>query len=207
MSEAGTPVLQIRPHMSLEQAMAEVRRYLGAKGSLDRTASQAQEVGDTVLTQPRQCALLGSSITRLSQVAARQGGIEPNSKAGVLGVFLKRVIGKAIGWYSRPVYEFDRTVVDAFEQTRLDMQGLQQQIQGLAADRRRQSEQTELLRSILELLFVNIATVQSLRQALQDERPDFQQRFDELLNTSEGELAVVKTALLEQLPPRPAQNK
>ena len=133
-------------------------------------------------------------------MSAKYGAIEPHSKAGVFGIYLKRIIRKAIGWYSRPVYEFDRTVVEAFEQTRLDMQGLQQQIQVLDAHRRRQSEQTELLRSIIELVFANIATVQSLRQAILEVQPDFQPKFDELLNACESELADVKTALLEQLP-------
>lgn len=193
--------LQIGPRMSLEEAMAEVRRYLNARGSLDRTPSQYEAGVDAALVQPRQFTLLGSSIARLSQVAARQGGIERNSKAGVLGVYLKRIIGKAIGWYSRPVYEFDHTVIEAFEQTRLDMQGLQQQINALTPDRSRQSAQIELLRSIIELLVVNIATVQSLRQALQDKEPDLQSRFEELLKVFESERADIKTTLLQLLPP------
>ncbi len=184
--------------MSLEQAMAEVRRYLDAKRAGDGTGSYF----DTAVPS-RQFALLGSSIGRLSQVAATQGTVEPNSKAGPFGVYLKRLIRKAIGWYSRPIYEFDRTVIEAFEQTRLDMLGLQQQIQTLAAERRGQSEQAELLRSVIELLFANIATAQSLRQAIRNDDPDFQQRFDDLLNSLESQLANAKNELLDRLPNSP----
>ncbi|MGB8885671.1 MAG: hypothetical protein WCC87_03060 [Candidatus Korobacteraceae bacterium] len=191
------PALQIRPHMSLEQAMAEVRRYLEASGSLARPASAA---GAAAPGQARQFTLLGSSIARLSRVSATYGEIAADGKGGAFGSYLKRIIRKAIGWYSRPVYEFDRTVIEAFEQTRLDMLGLQQQISTVASDGR-QMEQAELLRSMIELLFANIATVQALRQAVQSERPDFQQKFEELLKSSEAELADIKSALLEQLPP------
>ncbi len=184
--------------MSLEQAMAEVRRYLDAKRAGDGTGSYFD--GNT---SSRQFALLGSAIGRLSQVAATQGTVDPNSKAGPLGVYLKRLIRKAIGWYSRPIYEFDRTVIEAFEQTRLDMLGLQQQIQTLAAERRGQTEQTELLRSVIELLFANIASVQSLRQAIRNDDPAFQQRFDDLLTSLEGQLADARNELLDRLPNSP----
>ena len=81
------------------------------------------------------------------------------------------------------------------------MLGLQQQISALSSSRGQQPEQAELLRSTIELLFANIATVQALRQALQNERPEFQRRFEEALSRSEAELADIKSALLEQLPP------
>jgi hypothetical protein len=194
------PALKISPQMSLEEAMAEVRRYLDVNGASLRATSNR---GAAAPGQPRQFALLGSSIARLSQVSATYGQIEPDGKGGAFGSYLKRIIRKAVGWYSRPMYEFDRTVIEAFEQTRLDMLGLQQQINALSSGRGQQPEQAELLRSMIELLFANIATVQSLRQALQNERPEFQQRFEELLNRSEAELADIKSALLEQLPPEP----
>jgi signal transduction histidine kinase len=191
--------------MSLEEAMAEVRRYLDVNGASPRATSNRAATAGAAPGQPRQFALLGSSIARLSQVSATYGQIEPNGKGGAFGSYLKRIIRKAVGWYSRPMYEFDRTVIEAFEQTRLDMLGLQQQINALATDER-QPTQRDLLRSVIELLFVNIATVQSLRQALQNERPEFQQRFEELLKTSEDEISEMKNALLELLPPGPAQD-
>jgi hypothetical protein len=196
------PTLQIQPHMSLEEAMAEVRSYLDATGASPRRASVPRELA-AAPGQPRPFALLGSSIARLSQVAAKCGEIEPDGKGGAFGSYLKRIIRKAIGWYSRPVYEFDRNVIEAFEQTRLDMLGLQQQINGLTANSTQPAEHAELLRSIVELLFANVATVQALRGAIQDERPEFRLRFEELLKTSEAELADIKTALLEQLSPGP----
>jgi hypothetical protein len=198
LSHLGKPVLKLRPDMSLEQAMAEVRKYLHPPPPSERSGSPVPGAG--ALGQARQFALLGSAITRLSQLSAEYGTIEPHSKAGIFGIYLKRIIRKAIGWYSRPLHEFDRTVVEALEQTRLDLQGLQQQIQVLDAHRRRQSEQTEILRSTIELVFANIATVQSLRQAILEIQPDLQPKFDELLNACESELAEVKTELLEQLP-------
>ncbi len=179
--------------------MAEVRRYLEASGSLPRTTPSSGAATGAAAGQARQFTLLGSSIARLSRVSATYGEIAPDGKGGAFGSYLKRIIRKAIGWHSRPVYEFDRTVIEAFEQTRLDMQGLQQQISALTSSRGQQPEQAELLRSMIELLFANIATVQALRQALQGERPEFQQKFEELLNRSEAELADIKSALLEQL--------
>lgn len=193
--------LQIRPQMSLEEAMAEVRRYLEASGNLPRTTPSPGAIAGAGTGQARQFALLGSSIARLSRVSATYGEIAPDGKGGAVGSYLKRIIRKAIGWYSRPVYEFDRTVIEAFEQTRLDMLGLQQQISALSSSRGQQPEQAELLRSTIELLFANIATVQALRQALQNERPEFQRRFEEALSRSEAELADIKSALLEQLTP------
>jgi hypothetical protein len=194
------PALQIRPQMSLEEAMAEVRRYLEASGTVPRTTPSP---GGAALGQARQFALLGSSIARLSRVSGTYGEIAPDGKGGAFGSYLKRIIRKAIGWHSRPVYEFDRTVIEAFEQTRLDLLGLQQQISALTSSSGQQPEQADLLRATIELLFANIATVQALRHALQNERPEFQQRFEEELNRSESELADIKSALLEQLPPKP----
>jgi hypothetical protein len=191
--------------MSLEEAMAEVRRYLEVDGASPRAMSNRAAAAGAAPGQPRQFALLGSSIARLSQVSATYGQIEPGGKGGAFGSYLKGIIRKAIGWYSRPIYEFDRTVIEALEQTRLDMLGLQQQINALAAAET-QPTQRDLLRSVIELLFVNMATVQSLRQALQNERPEFQQRFEELLKTSEAELADIKATVLELLPAGPADK-
>src|SRR5580700_2816418 len=70
------PTLQIRPHMSLEEAMAAVRRYLDAQAPTPRGASVRREPA-AAPGQPRPFALLGSSIGRLSQVAAKCGEIEP----------------------------------------------------------------------------------------------------------------------------------
>jgi hypothetical protein len=184
--------------MNLEEAMAEVRRYLDATGASPRGAAPA--ASGTALAQPRQFTLLGSSIARLSQVSAKFGVIEPDGKGGVAGSYMKRAIRKAIGWYSRPAQEFDRGVIEALEQTRLDMQGLQHQIVALASDRSRETGQAELLRSVIELLLANVVAVQSLRQAVLEQQPGLQPRFEELLDKFEGELAEVRTALLEQLP-------
>jgi hypothetical protein len=199
-ADTAKSTLHISPQMSLDEAMAEVRRYLDATGATHRGAPQSQVAGGTGLAQPRQFTLLGSSIARLSQASARYGVIEPDGKGGVAGSYLKRLIRKAVGWYSRPAQEFDHTVIEALEQTRLDMQGLQHQIVALASDRSRQTGQAELLRSMIELLLANIVAVQSLRQALQEQQPGLQPRFEELLSRFEDELAEVKTALLEQLP-------
>ena len=183
--------------------MAEVRRYLNATGASPRGASQA---AGGALAQPRQFTLLGSSIARLSQVSAKFGVIEPEGKGGAIGSYLKRAIRKAIGWYSRPAQEFDRAVIEALEQTRLDMQGLQHQIVALASDRSRETGQADLLRAMIELLLANVVAVQSLRQAVQEQQPGLLPRFEELLDKFEGELAEVKAVLLEQLPTS-AQDK
>lgn len=65
-------------------------------------------------------------VDRLSRIAASLGAIDPNSKLGAPGVLLKRLVRKAIGWYSRPVHEFDRVLIELLQQIRQDIIRLQQ---------------------------------------------------------------------------------
>lgn len=189
--------------MSLDEAMAEVRRYLDAKRTLPHDLAAIPQMD----SRRRQIFLLESSIAQLAEVTAKFGVIEPHSKAGALGLFLKRVVRKAIGWYSRPVHEFDRTVIEALQHVRQDMQGLQQQIDALAAERSAPPPQMDAFRSTVELLFANIVTVQSLRGALQEKLPEIQSTIEEMQATTERELADLKAALLEQWFPGVAPHK
>jgi cell division septum initiation protein DivIVA len=138
---------------------------------------------------------------------------------GAAGVFLKRAVRKAIGWYSRPVHEFDRATIAALQQVRQDMLGLQQQIVALRQEiangtpaaaqlaqpagesvhvQSSSSEQDELLLLTIEL-FKNQVAMQALRQALREENPQLLQRLEVLLNKVEGESGELKAALLTRL--------
>src|SRR5512143_853682 len=108
--------------MSLEQAMAEVRAYLQEK---KHPASTAAERGSVVSGQ---LSMQENLVHRLGDIANRLGQVEPNSKLGPAGVFLKRLVRKLIGWYSRPAQQFDRTAYEAFAQIRQDMLRQQEQI-------------------------------------------------------------------------------
>ena len=121
-TKTGIPELQISAYTSLEQAMAEVRAYLEAK----KIYVAAQP--DMVSFAGGQMSMQGAFVGRLTDIANRLDQVDPNSKLGGAGFFLKRTVRKLIGWYSRPSQEFDRTAVHAFAQIRQDMLLLQQQI-------------------------------------------------------------------------------
>jgi hypothetical protein len=129
-TNADVRKLRVSSSMSLEEAMAEVRRYLRASGSVATDSVQAtnQYSGGSNASRSSQFPMQAAMITRLSEIAARLGEVEPHSKLGTAGVLLKRMVRKAIGWYSRPVHEFDRTAIELLQQIRHDMLGLQQQI-------------------------------------------------------------------------------
>ncbi|MGD0930410.1 MAG: hypothetical protein ABR902_07155 [Candidatus Korobacteraceae bacterium] len=217
-TKANVPKLRILSSMSLEQAMAEVRRYLAAKnkaGSGYAFSNSPDKTGSG--SAPSQLFNLQSAnLAGLSEIAARLGHIEPHSEMGAAGVFLKRAMRKAIGWYSRPVHEFDRATVAALQQIRQDMLGLQQQIAALRQEmasgasagsqsdgdsvtaQNSPSEQAELLLLTIEL-FKNQVAMQALRQALRQENPQLLQRVESLLSKFEGESSQLKAALLVQL--------
>ncbi len=216
-------MLKIRASMDLDQAMAEVRRYLRTRGIAASipTAPPAQHLIDSAIVVGPHLSALADSIAELSNTATRFGTIEPISKAGRAGIFAKRIIRKAIGWYSKPIHEFDRTLLRTLEQVRHDMLGLQEQITHLnlkVADSvattlrqdalagteptSQQIQNAELLRCVVELLIANVAALQALQRALQESDPHLQARCVELLNTFQREFAELKAALLERLPSR-----
>jgi len=200
--------------MSLEQAMAEVRRYLDAKNNAGSNAASWSSPGKTgsSAVSSAQFNMQGANIAGLSEIAARQGQVEPHSEMGAAGVFLKRAVRKVIGWYSRPFHGFDRATIAALRQVRQDMLGLQHQIAALheeAANRTpatgksvhaqtSSSEQDELLLLMIEL-FKNLVAVQALRQALREENPLLLERVEMLLSKVERESSELKAALLRQL--------
>lgn len=217
-TNANVPKLRILSSMNLEQAMAEVRRYLEAKNSAGTNPVVWTSPGKTgsSAASPSQFNMQGANLAGLAEIAARLGEVEAHSEMGAAGVFLKRAVRKAIGWYSRPVHEFDRATVAALQQVRQDMLGLQQQIAAfrqqiasgtqaateLAGEsvrvRSSSSEQDELLLLMIEL-FKNLVAVQALRQALRDENPQLLERVEALLSKVEGESSELKAALLTQL--------
>lgn len=217
-TNANVPKLRILSSMSLEQAMAEVRRYLEARNSAGSNPvvwTSAGKTGSGVVSSS-QFNMQGANLAGLSEIAARLGEVEPHSEMGAAGVFLKRTVRKAIGWYSRPVHEFDRATIAALQQVRQDMLGVQQQIVALRQEvangtpaatqsagesvhvRSSSSEQDELLLLMIEL-FKNQVAVQALRQALRDENPQLLERVEALLSKVEGESSELKAALLTQL--------
>lgn len=201
--------------------MALVRKYLEARSKAGPKATQAAGRGepDSAAVGSSRFTLQAAMIARLSEIAARLGELERNSKLGPPGVYLKRIVRKAIGWYSRPAHEFDRAAIQALQQIRLDMLGLQQQVDALQQAmiagipaalspaqpgdepnqaRSSASEQAALLRRMIEL-FKNLLAVQALRQALQKENPELLHRVEGLLNKVEGESGELKAALLKRL--------
>ncbi len=202
------PKLRITSTMSLERAMLEVRRYLAAgnTNSGKQVAGAAQSRSNTVRTG--QFSTQAAMANRLSEIAARLGEVEPNSKLGAFGVFLKRVVRKAIGWYSRPAHEFDRSTVELLHQIRQDMIGLQQQVsmlqeqdvsaqpQGVQSGGESGPHEGMLL--MIEL-FKNINAVQSFRRALRDENPDLLRKFETILDKIEGESQELRAALMRSL--------
>ena len=192
---------RISPYMNLEQAMGEVRAYL------DKKSRPVMPVADNALQPAGQLSLQSAFIAQLGNIATHLGQVEPNSKLGPPGVFLKRVVRKAIGWYSRPAQEFDRTAVETFHQIRQDMLQLQQQIvalnqrigeDGRTPDRTASdmspasgspmtASQSDLQRSMLTMFRVLIGT-RAVRQALQDENPGLLQKVEGLLETMDAQL-------------------
>lgn len=182
---------RLSSYMNLEQAMGEVRAYLGKKKFPVATlpGSAASPAG--------QLSLQAAFVARLADIANRLGQVEPNSKLGPPGVFLKRVVRKLIGWYSRPAQEFDRTTVETFQQIRHDMLQLQQQIlvlssrveEGLrpAVGSVSGADHSELLRSMLTL-FKGLIVTGAVRQAVQSENPELLNKIEGLLETVEVEL-------------------
>ena len=171
--------------------MGEVHRYLETDGS--RTAARADNMAAPDFLM--QSSFLG----RLADASGRLGQVEPNSKLGAPGVFLKRAIAKLIGWYSRPVYEFDRAALENFQQIRQDMLRLQQQITGLRerteevtriaaadADAALQAERVSLVASLCES-FRRLLASPSIRKALDDSDPALVRRAETLLATAERE--------------------
>ena len=173
--------------------MAEVRRYLDAGRGLAQTAGGLRAGGSA----RRPVFLMDDSIENLAHITNRLGVIDPNSKFGAPVVFLRRAIGKMIGWYSRPAHEFDRAVVEMLRHLRQDMQGLQRQIEALAAEQRGHAAQGDVLRSTVELLCANIAAVRSLRSAVEENDPQIKSRIDAIAAAMEAEVADLKGALLE----------
>jgi len=212
--------VRISSSMSLEQAMAEVRQYLAAKAAAS-AAPGSSELASVALDASQftlQAALLG----RLAEISTRLGQVEPNSKLGPPGVLLKRIVRKLIGWYLRPVHEFDRAVIELLQQIRHDIAGLQQQIStiqqemakrnfatlalarpkpGSAPAQRPASEQPEALSLMIEL-FKNIVAVEALRQAFHQERPELLPQCEALLTQVEEESQALKTVLMRRLDAR-----
>jgi hypothetical protein len=184
----------ISSYMNLEQAMGEVRVYL------DKKKLHAAVPADAPGLPAGQLSMQSAFIARLTDIATRLGQVEPNSKLGPPGVFLKRLVRKSIGWYSRPAQEFDRTAVETFQQIRNDMLQLQQQIVALnkrvaegpatrsASEMHGQSpaDQGELLRSMFSL-FQGVIATPAVRRALQDENPELLSKIEGLLATVEAE--------------------
>jgi hypothetical protein len=188
-TETGTPALKISAYTSLEQAMAEVRAYLEAK----KIYAAAQP--DMVNFAAGQMSMQGAFVGRLTDIANRLDQVDPNSKLGGAGFFLKRITRKLIGWYSRPSHEFDRTAVHAFAQVRQDMLLLQQQIAALqrkidtspnqlgpeSIAERTSANGSEQMDMML-LLFRSTINSPAVRKALQQEKPDLLRRVEKLLD-------------------------
>jgi hypothetical protein len=215
-TNADVPKLRILSSMSLEQSMAEVRRYLEARNRAGVGLWSGPGKTGSDAAQSSQFNMQAANIAGLTEIVARLGQVEPHSEMGAAGVFLKRAVRKAIGWYSRPAHDFDRATTAALQQVRQDMLGLQQQIAALRQDilnpapaaapsvgksvfaQGPASEQDELLLLTIEL-FKDVAAVQALRQALREEDPQVLQRVEVLLQRIESESNQVKAALLTQL--------
>lgn len=194
-TKTGVPELKISAYASLEQAMAEVRAYLEAKKIY--AAAQPDMANFAAGHMSMQAAFVG----RLTDIADRLDQVDPNSKLGGAGFFLKRTVRKLIAWYSRPSQEFDRTAVHAFAQIRQDMLLLQQQIATLQRKMEAQNTaplnpaaesiagptpavQSDQLQTML-LLFRSTVTSPAARAALQQEKPDLLQRVEKLLDELE----------------------
>jgi hypothetical protein len=197
-TKADPPDLRISSYMSLEQAMEEVRAYLDAQRS--RTTAQP-EMGNFV---PGQLSMQGSLVDRMADIARRLGEVEPNSKLGPPGVFLKRIVRKLIGWHAKPAHQFNRTAVEAFRQIRQDMLHLQQQVAdlsrkvdaersstlspaGVTTGRDLETNRDELWRSVLAL-FRSLIDEAAVQAALQRDKPELLRKVESLLSKAEAEL-------------------
>ena len=210
------PRLRITSSMSLEQAMLEVRRYLATKSG---SAGDQPASTRTAAVRSAHFNAQAALASRLSEIAARLGQVEPNSKFGAPGVLLKRVVHKVVGWYLRPEREFDRAAIELLRQVRLDMVDLQQQIATLqdrvsigasapsavsqqATQPREQhdaeSENRQALALMIEL-FKNVTAVRALRQALRHENPELLLQVERLLDSFEDESNELKAALTRSL--------
>ncbi len=211
--------LRITSSMSLEQAMLEVRRYLEATSTSAGKQVSRGIPNHTGMVRSAQFDNQAAMAGHLAEIAARLGEVEPYSKLGALGVFLKRVVRKAIAWYSRPEHEFDRAALELLRQIRLDMLGLQQQIAALQEqassgmttaaesrdpqsrsiqDRSPELKGEEALSLMIEL-FKNITAVQAFRRALRDEDPELLRRVGTLLEKTEAEAEGLKSSLMRSL--------
>lgn len=202
------PKPRITSAMSLERAMLEVRRYLASGNSPSATRAAGTAQNRSHIPRAAQFSTQAAMANRLSEIAARLGEVEPNSKLGAPGVFLKRVVRKAIGWYSRPADEFDRSAIGLLQQIRQDMIGLQQQLvalqeqdaspqsSGVQSDSEASSPEAVLL--MIEL-FKNVNAVQAFRQALRDEDPNLLRKFEKVLDQIESESQELRAALMRSL--------
>jgi len=204
---ADTRRLRIPSSMSLEQAMAEVRRYLEMRNSANTAMDAEIRQGGPATVRPSQFVMQAELIGRLSEIAGRLDQVEADSKLGPPGVFLKRMLRKAIGWYSRPAQQFDRTALELLHQIRHDMLLLQQQIMALQqqpsghAFESVPGEDSEVFLLMIEL-FKNTFALQAFRQALRDENPELLKRYEALLDKADQETRDLKGALLQQLQAR-----
>ncbi len=212
-TKTGVPELHISAYTSLEQAMAEVRAYLEAK----KIYAAAQP--DMVSFAAGQMSMQGAFVGRLTDIANQLDQVDPNSKLGGLGFFLKRTTRKLVGWYSRPSHEFDRTAVHAFAQIRQDMLLLQQQIATLqrkveaqrttapiyaetaSLTARTPGQQTEHVQVML-MLFRSTINSPAVRKALQQGQPDLLQRVEKLLNELEREFCDETSGSSQSVAPR-----
>jgi hypothetical protein len=212
-TDTGVTGPRISSYMNLEQAMGEVRAYLDKK---KRQAGMPPELAGFAAGQ---LSMQSAFIARLADIASRLGQVEPNSKLGAPGVFLKRLGGKMIGWYSRPAQEFDRTTIEAFHQIRSDMLQLQQHIAAL--DKRvaeglqgtkgigsgwnpaspSDDHQDELMRSMFTL-FKGLIATPSVRQSLQDENPALLDKVQGLLKAVEAEFHESQLPRIKSAPDR-----
>jgi len=213
--------LRITSSMTLEQAMLEVRQYLAARNTTagDQVSSAGRD--RTADVRSAQFSMQAAMASRLSEIAARLGEIEPHSRFGALGVFLKRVVHAAIGWYSRPAHEFDRAAIELLQQIRQDMIGLQRQLFALqervtsslavapatsasalltqpVQDRGGDSQQREALLLMIEL-FKNISALQTFRRTLRDDDPELLRQIGDLLDKIEAESETLRAALARSL--------
>ena len=168
--------LHIPAHMNLEQAMEEVRKYLETTKRRASLPPAEAEMGSNL-------ALQAAFNARLSEIATRFGHVEPNSKLGPLGVYLKRLMRKLIGWYSRPIHDFNRTALENLQQIRHDMLRMQQQI--AAAGERSGIGESNLDERSNAAVLTALLAVPAVRQALQDGNPALLQRVEELLKAAE----------------------
>lgn len=191
--------------------MREVRAYLAASANTTRDQAQAVLRNRSATVRGAQFNVQVAMASRLSEIAARLGEVEPNSKLGAPGVFLKRLVRKAIGWYSRPAQEFDRATIELLQQIRQDMVGLQHQIAALreqvTSDVSQQvrpiqdSDESERRGALLLMieLFKNVTALQAFRQALRDEDPQLLRQLQTLLDQTEDECRRLKAALRRSL--------